>query len=312
MQIRPIQPGEIDTFAAFGNQPGRATSVRDYLQNMFDQGAMRAEWCHVAEDEGQFVGRIGYWTLPGMEKPLDFVLLDVWDGDFLDVGGQLLGQSLREMRDLGAHSIGHALDDPPMWPQWQEHRERRIKLLESVGFTMERETARFDRQGDGDAPRAGQRLTYRALDDVGEDAFVAALAKVSADSLDQRTREERERSGPDAEARKTFAELQSMEYESGWWRLAYTGPGELVGLVMPTVAPTFGTIGYIGVVPGQRGHGYINDLLAEGTRILRATGQPTLRADTDVSNTPMADAFRRAGWDQFATRREYSIDLATL
>lgn len=313
MLIRPVQPGEIDTFAVLGSQSERATSVRDYLQSMFDQGAMRPEWCYVADDKGQFVGRLGFWTLPGMQEPLAFVLLDVpWDGDFLGIGRKLLGHALREARAQGAASIEHVLDAPPMWPQWQENREQRTELLDAAGFVMERETARFEWAGDGAFAPVHQRLTYRSFNDVGEDAFVAALLAVSANSLDQRTREERVRMGPEAEARNTLAQLQSMEYDPGWWRLAYTASGDLVGLVMPTLAPTFGTIGYIGVVPEQRGRGYINDLLAEGTRILRATGVGTLRADTDVSNAPMANAFRRAGWEQFAMRREYAIDLKTL
>jgi len=75
-------------------------------------------------------------------------------------------------------------------------------------------------------------------------------------------------------------------------------------------APTFETIGYIGVVPEQRGHGHINDLLAHGTSTLRGLGTGrVIRADTDVDNLPMAAAFERAGYRRFATRREFEIRL---
>ena len=61
-------------------------------------------------------------------------------------------------------------------------------------------------------------------------------------------------------------------------------------------------IAYIGVLPAYRGHGYIDELLAEGTRILAAEDVPRIRASTDLGNVPMANAFRRAGWADSATK----------
>jgi len=48
-----------------------------------------------------------------------------------------------------------------------------------------------------------------------------------------------------------------------------------------------------------RGNGYINEILAEGTRILAAQDVPRIRASTDLGNVPMAEAFTRAGWVNF-------------
>jgi RimJ/RimL family protein N-acetyltransferase len=101
-----------------------------------------------------------------------------------------------------------------------------------------------------------------------------------------------------------------MTYEPSWWELAFDRDDDLIGLIMPTGAPSFVTIGYIGVVPEQRGHGHVNDLLARGTATLRRIAADTIiRADTDVSNAPMAAAFERAGYSRFATRREYELRL---
>ncbi len=50
------------------------------------------------------------------------------------------------------------------------------------------------------------------------------------------------------------------------------------------------------MVPAHRGHGYIADILAEGTRVLAAQDMPLIRASTDMGNVPMAAAFHRAGW----------------
>jgi RimJ/RimL family protein N-acetyltransferase len=65
-------------------------------------------------------------------------------------------------------------------------------------------------------------------------------------------------------------------------------------------------IGYLGVLPAHRGNGYINEILAEGTRILAAQDVPRIRASTDLGNVPMAAAFARAGWVNF----ERTISMA--
>ena len=64
-------------------------------------------------------------------------------------------------------------------------------------------------------------------------------------------------------------------------------------------------VAYLGVVPEQRGRGYAGELLAEASAFLAGQGAGRIRADTDVANAPMAAAFERAGYDQFAIR----IDL---
>ena len=89
----------------------------------------------------------------------------------------------------------------------------------------------------------------------------AALEQVSAATLDARIESDRDRLGGAAEARETLEDLRALEVMPGWWQLAYDASGELVGLVMPARAPAMTTIGYIGVVPSQRGKGYVDDLL---------------------------------------------------
>ena len=51
--------------------------------------------------------------------------------------------------------------------------------------------------------------------------------------------------------------------------------------------------------PPSGGNGYINEILAQGTRILAAQDVPRIRASTDLGNVPMAEAFTRAGWVNF-------------
>jgi RimJ/RimL family protein N-acetyltransferase len=309
MHIRPIQPHELAAFAAAGDQPEHTDSVHEYLDQMLAKGAMRVEWCFVAEEAGRLLGRVACWTLPSIGTPLALVLLDApWQGDYLGVGTGLLEHSVGVVRGLGGGKIEHVLDAPPQWPQWQHFPDQRQHLLTQFGFAIERETRRFEWQAGDAQPSATARLTFRPLLEVGEEAFVQAIERVSASSFDQRTQSDRAQLGPQQEARNTFADLQGMEYDPAWWQLAFSSDGELAGLVMPTRAPAAATIGYIGIVPEQRGRGYIDDLLAQGTATLRAAGATAIRADTDVANFPMANAFLRAGYREFATRREYALN----
>jgi RimJ/RimL family protein N-acetyltransferase len=313
MSTRPVGADELDLFVEIAGSPDHRREVGQYLKNMFAAGSMRPEWCFVAEEEGGGpLGRVAFWTLPGMEEPFALVLLDVpWDGDYMGVGTHLLRNVLYRARALGAEEIEHVVDDPPMRPQFQYHPERRVALLESVGFAFRRETGRFEWRG-GETPAVPGRLSFRTLEEIGEDAFVEAMRTVSEGTLDREIQGERERLGAKRAAREFFEDARRVEHEPSWWRLAYTAEKELVGLVMPAEPPGFLTIFYVGVVPEMRGQGYVDDLLALGTATLlevrkREGNEKPLRADTDVANAPMAAAFERAGWARFAGRREYVV-----
>jgi predicted N-acetyltransferase YhbS len=311
MNTRPVRADDLDRFVE--TAPEHRREVEQYLESMFAAGSMRPEWCFVAEEEGEGpIGRVAFWTLPGMEEPFALVLLDVpWDGDYVGVGTRLLEVVLEEARALGAEEIEHVVDDPPMRPQFQHHPHRRVELLEGVGFSFRRETGRFEWRG-GEPPAAPGQLSFRTLEEVGEDAFVEAMREVSEGTLDREIREERERLGAQRAAREFFEDARRVKHDPTWWRIAYASSGELVGLVMPAEPPGFLTIFYVGVVPHMRGEGYVDDLLATGTATLlearrRNMNDKPLKADTDVAKEPMAAAFERAEWARFAGRREYTI-----
>jgi RimJ/RimL family protein N-acetyltransferase len=90
----------------------------------------------------------------------------------------------------------------------------------------------------------------------------------------------------------------AMPGDRDWWRLAYTAAdGQLAGMILPNHSTDGGAVvGYLGVVPGLRGHGYLADLVAETTRFHAGRGEPRIAATTDTTNRPMAAAFERAGY----------------
>jgi hypothetical protein len=149
----------------------------------------------VIEERGGDRGRVALWTLPGMDEPLDLVLLDVsWEE--LSAGARLLGDVLERACSMGAREIGHVLDAPPMWHQLRGSPDRRAELLESVGFVLRRETGRLEWRSESCLPAVAWRLDFRALDEVGEEAFKVAIERDSDGTLDREIQDERDESGP--------------------------------------------------------------------------------------------------------------------
>jgi ribosomal protein S18 acetylase RimI-like enzyme/GNAT superfamily N-acetyltransferase len=313
-RIRPVGNHELGLFIEAAGFPDHRKEIEQYLDRMFAAGSMRPEWCFIAEEGDRPVGRVAFWTLPGMEAPFALVLLDVdWEGDYEPVGTRLLSHALDTARALGAEDLEHVIDAPPVRPQFQHHAQKRIELLKSAGFYLRRETGRYERGGT-EPPTEPGRLSYLGLEEVGKEKFIEAMERVSEGTLDREIREEREKLGTKRAAQEFFDDASRVQHDPSWWRLAYAPNGELAGLVMPAEPPGFLTIFYVGVTPEMRGRGYVNELLAAGTATLLEAGRKNdqpLIADTDISNAPMAAAFERAGWTRFAGRQEYTLDFRT-
>jgi len=302
MIIRPICPEELDLFTAFTDQSERNERFHAYLTQMWDEGYIRPEWCFVAEVAGAFIGRIVYWTLPLVENLFEVDFLEVpWDADYLEVGTKLLRSSLPLLQQ--EHTvIQYVIDTPsPM----STFAAQRLEVIEQSGFEFTRETRRFEWLMNEIIP--SQRLVFRSLDDVGEDAFIDAMMRVSENTLDRLLQRQIDTVGLAQSVIEQFQLLQAFKYKSSWWQLAYNQTG-VVGLIMPAENDGGAIIGYIGVIPEYRGQGYVHDLLAQGTVTLKAAGARRVRADTDVNNAPMVSAFQKAGYHQFASRQEYRLN----
>jgi RimJ/RimL family protein N-acetyltransferase len=61
-------------------------------------------------------------------------------------------------------------------------------------------------------------------------------------------------------------------------------------------------VGATGVLPELRGTGYVDDILAEVTRVHAERGAARITATTDLGNAPMAAAFGRAGYRNVQAR----------
>ncbi len=302
MIIRPICREELDKFTAFTDDSERNEGFRAYLTQMWDEGYIRPEWCFVAEVAGGFIGRIVYWTLPTLDNLFEVDFLELpWNANYLEVGTKLLRLSLALLQQEPI-VIQYVIDTPsPMFT----FAAQRLEVIEQFGFVFTRETCRFEWLQTEIIP--SQRLVFRSLDHVGEDVFIDAMMRVSENTLDRLLQQQIDTLGLAQSTIEEFRLLQAFKYKSSWWQLAYNETG-IVGLIMPAENDGGAIIGYIGVIPEYRGQGYVHDLLAQGTVTLKAAGARRVRADTDVNNAPMVSAFQKAGYHQFASRREYRLN----
>jgi ribosomal protein S18 acetylase RimI-like enzyme len=208
--------------------------------------------------------------------------------------------------DLGADVLSHSVDSPPEAPQYQENEDARIRLLSNSGYELVRDGLRWRyTTSSSPAELRGHSLSFRPLPEVGDDAFVDAIASTYQGSRDSWIKQTIEEQGIDGAAWADFRGLQGMEYLPEWWELAYDEDGALAGVIMAARNPSAAVIAYVGVVPEQRGSGLAPHLVVRGTERLLESDADEIRGDCDRDNVGMVKAFERAGYEQFARRRTY-------
>jgi RimJ/RimL family protein N-acetyltransferase len=179
---------------------------------------------------------------------------------------------------------------------WREEAARR------AGLTTRLERLRYQWAGDTGVPRPRRRLTFRPEPD--DDVFADLFTRVLAGSLDATSRNEAARIGARRQARRDVRFYRNhMRGDRSWWRVAQAPDGRVAGFGVPSRNTEYAVVGYLGVLPEHRGHGYVDEILAEITRILAAeAAAAVIHADTDLDNRPMAAAFERAGYRNFGRR----------
>jgi RimJ/RimL family protein N-acetyltransferase len=305
--LRPLEADELDLFNRYPSPPASGVGARSRSFDEFVAGGdYRPEWTWVALRGGQVVARAAFWAPPGFPHPFSLDWFDPGAGpDRVEVGAALLRAAYASVvsPDYAAppHPEGgrpdYLLFLPPDWrerPDARADAHDRITAAEQAGlaWSAERLVLRWT-PVDGLPPRSTR---LRFVPAAGDALVVETLARVFTDALDAAVRADIERLGVRRAAGRTLAEVAGMPGGRDWWRLAYDSDGDLVGLVMPTRNPSSATIGYLGVVPEHRGHGYVDDLVAEALHRFAEAGEVQVSDGTDADNAPMAAAFARCGY----------------
>jgi RimJ/RimL family protein N-acetyltransferase len=309
MQFRPITPAELTAFVTIAGDADRSAAFERQIQSFIANDMTRPQWLWVAEHEGYWRGRVVYTGNRGEATPECLDWLDVVPApDEMTIAADLIRESLKQIYPPSLHQIEAILDDPS---ELAGDPQRFATLLTAVGFRLTLDRRKFEWISGDPIPPPSARLVFRTLAEVGDATFIETMARITEGTLDHYTQESVRAVGPLEAARRHFHEEQHYQkrWEPHWWQMGYLPDGQIVGIVMPAENHRWPNIGYIGVIPEQRGHGYVHDLLAHGTRTLIAEGVQRIIADTDVGNVPMANAFLHMGYRQYATRQIWTLTL---
>ncbi|WP_335938840.1 GNAT family N-acetyltransferase [Streptomyces sp. PTD5-9] len=298
LTLRPLTgPHELGLFR-------RLSYLLDHeLDEDLASGRRRPEWMWVALRGERVVARVAWWSRDG-EVPL---LLDVLDLDDAlpgpereEAGLRLLETATAAVLPGGAPRPEYLRFVPPDWredPVVHEAVGSRIRVLERSGARMLVERLRLEWRAGTPVPPDGGRLRFRPVG--GREDLLALMARVMEGTLDAHGRADLASGlGPREAAEKHYdEELAGYTTPRAWWRVAELPDGGPVGFVIPARNDYNPVIAYIGVLPDRRGRGYVDELLAEGTRVLAAQdGVARIRAATDLGNMPMAASFARLGY----------------
>ncbi len=295
--IRPLAAGEESVFESL-NDPGLvgfAASGERYSDRA-SLGQYRPEWTWVALRDGIVVARAAWWAGPQDTTPRAL--------DWLDFTDPNAAVQLLRTAPLRA---GYELRLPPGWrdsPAVRQAAEDRISVAQLAGLTLLVERYRYQWTPQCGLPERPGRLEFRPEPD--DRVIVEVFRRAHHGTLDAHARRAIAESGLEAAAQAEVATLRWMPSPRSWWRVAYVPGGDLVGLAAPCRNYSDPIIGYIAVVPEQRGRGYAYDLLAEATHLLAGEGADRIVAGTDVTNIPMARAFARAGYPVIQHRLDFS------
>jgi GNAT superfamily N-acetyltransferase len=288
--IKHLAKGEEHLFRQLpdSEEVGRTAFGRPPWRSRDEGGEYRLDWSWIAQRDGVVVARAAWWGGPDDHKPIALDHLDFAAGE---------QEAAARLIQTAPFDASYELFLPPRWrerPGPRQAGQGRIDVAKAAG--MKPLVERFSyvwRPSDGLPARPG-RLEFRPEPD--DEAVYRALLRIERGTLDAHARKDLDEGGIEKAAQSELDFFRWCPSPREWWQLAYTRDGEPAGLHIPARNQYDPVIGFIGVVPEQRGHGYAYDLLAECTHVLAEHGADRIHAATDFGNAPMAATFAKAGY----------------
>ncbi|MEW2634883.1 GNAT family N-acetyltransferase [Streptomyces sp. NPDC048389] len=247
----------------------------------------RPDWKRVALRDDRVVARAAWWGGPDDEAPVNVNWFDVAEGEE-DAGAQLLRTSPFQVEYELILPAGRRED-----PRALAAGEARVRAAKAAGMEVLVERYQYRWTPDRGLPERPGRLVFRPEPD--DAVFFDALRRIHSVTLDAHVLRAVAEGGLDQAAQEELDFFNWCPSPRGWWQVAHTPDGELVGIHIPAHNPSGPCVGFIGVVPEQRGRGYAYDLLAECTHHLAEQGAEFIAGATDQGNFPMAANFAKAG-----------------
>ncbi|WP_406499531.1 GNAT family N-acetyltransferase [Streptomyces sp. NBC_00846] len=248
----------------------------------------RPDWKRVALRDGEVVARGAWWGGPDDSEPVNINWFDVAEGEE-EAGAELLRSA--------PWQVELEINLPGGWREKTDLRtgaEARFVAARAAGYELLVERFLYRWTSERGLPERPGRLRFSAESD--DTVFFDALRRIHSVTLDAHALRAIEEGGLDQAAQEELDFFHWCPSPREWWQIAHTPEGDLAGIHIPAHNPSGPTIGFIGVVPEQRGRGYAYDLLAECTHLLVEQGAEFVNGATDQGNFPMAANFAKAGF----------------
>lgn len=185
--------------------------------------------------------------------------------------------------------------------------ETRSTAVQKAGYELLVERFLYRWTPEHGLPERPGRLEFRPEPD--DAVFFGLLRRIHSATLDAHALTAIEEDGLDRAAQEELDFFHWCPSPREWWQIAHTPEGDAAGIHIPAHNPSGPCVGFIGVVPEQRGHGYAYDLLAECTHHLVEHGAEFVSGATDRGNFPMAANFAKAGYPVVRERLNFRRTL---
>lgn len=265
----------------------------------FRHATYRPHWKRVALRDGRVVARAAWWGGPDDTEPLTVEWFDFADGEEA-AGAELLRTA--------PWRVGLELVMPGDWradPAVRAAVEARCAAARAAGHTPLVERFVYRWTPDCGLPERPGRLHFAPEPD--DAVFFDALRRIHSDTLDAHALKAVAEGGLDLAAQQEIDFFRWCPSPREWWQTARTADGSLAGIHVPAHNPSGPCVGFVGVLPEHRGHGYAYDLLSECTHHLAARGAEFIAAATDRTNHPMAAHFAKAGYPVVRERVNFRL-----
>lgn len=257
----------------------------------------RPDWKRVALRDGRVVARGAWWGGPDDTQPVNINWFDVAEGEE-EAGAELLRTA--------PWQVGLEMDLPAGWredPVPRAAAEARFTAARKAGYELLVERFLYRWTPQCGLPERPGRLEFGPEPD--DAVFFDLLRRIHSATLDAHALKAVGEGGLDQAAQEELDFFHWCPSPREWWQIARTPEGDVAGIHIPAHNPSGPCVGFIGVVPEQRGHGYAYDLLAECTHYLVERGAEFVAAATDQGNFPMAANFAKAGYPVVRERLNY-------
>jgi GNAT superfamily N-acetyltransferase len=278
--IRALDESDVHLFDTLPDPLSAAEAFRNVTY--------RPDWKRVALRDGRVVARAAWWGGPDDAEPIVVEWFDFADGEE-EAGAELLRTA--------PWRVGLEMNLAPGWREDSLLRaaaEARFAAARAAGQTPLVERFLYRWTTECGLPDRPGRLEFAPEPD--DAVFFDALRRIHSVTLDAHARKAIEKGGLDLAAQEELDFFRWCPSPREWWQVARTPDGDLAGIHIPAHNPSGPCVGFIGVVPEHRGHGYAYDLLAECTHYLAERGAEFIAGATDQGNFPMAAHFAKAGY----------------